>query len=669
MGKMPRKPGRKRAGSRILIEIVALVVIIFIAMGSVSYLFFRNSQNRLIQKSKDKLVENRGSQMCSTNDYVVTLQTQISLMSSPGATPQSMAEDMATGLVQKEVSGSQEIVNDMLRALVSSGFYNAKLAFYASPPYAGVISKPTIIMSSDSDTIYDEVPAVLVDLVKMNRNENRFGRQRYDANNAYMFFENGIPGLGLKGEYLVSSYRFRFQETGNEAWFFEFSSMGDELASVDTFYKTERQKIDNAMALFMAGALAILIIITFFILGYLIRKKITGPIDELENAAEKVMEGDLDVQVPTKPGEEFYGLKTAFNNMMLSLRDIMNRSLGTGKEDSRAPQAAAVEEKSEGRKKSRRSTVLLPLTAIIIIVFIFSGAVIVLGFQQSLAKLVEKSKEQIVRSEAQGIAYGNQYIGGLGIRYYLLSYPDMLSPENLTVVLNSLKNKEVNKLQVFIADDIKNLIENGFCGLDVIFYVTPPIPGISENPVIYCGNANELVNQELSEELIELKEIGAEEKTAYRERINETSSYMLAEDGFPYLGLKGEYLVVTFHDASNQSMFFNFWAFDFKPMGEQLAEMDEFYSRETGATVLLIIIVVVISVILVSLITLIVLNYLLKSRITRPVDELAAIAEEVMEGNLDVQILITKGEEFESLKRAFHEMLKTLNDLLGKSSL
>jgi nitrogen fixation/metabolism regulation signal transduction histidine kinase len=49
------------------------------------------------------------------------------------------------------------------------------------------------------------------------------------------------------------------------------------------------------------------------------------------------------------------------------------------------------------------------------------------------------------------------------------------------------------------------------------------------------------------------------------------------------------------------------------------------------------------------------------------VDELSAAAKEVMEGNLDFEIEIYKGEEFEGLKYAFKELLDAFRSIISQS--
>ncbi|MBN1288086.1 MAG: HAMP domain-containing protein [Actinobacteria bacterium] len=50
--------------------------------------------------------------------------------------------------------------------------------------------------------------------------------------------------------------------------------------------------------------------------------RITEPIDELADAAEQVIAGNLDMEVPVRRGEEFEGLKNAFNEMLRNIRKI-----------------------------------------------------------------------------------------------------------------------------------------------------------------------------------------------------------------------------------------------------------------------------------------------------------------------------------------------------------
>ena len=70
---------------------------------------------------------------------------------------------------------------------------------------------------------------------------------------------------------------------------------------------------------------------------------------------------------------------------------------------------------------------------------------------------------------------------------------------------------------------------------------------------------------------------------------------------------------------------------------------------------------------IVFLITFFILKRMIYKQITQPIDELTAVAGEVMDGNLDLEIDIREGEEFETLKRAFLEMLESILTVVNKS--
>jgi len=92
---------------------------------------------------------------------------------------------------------------------------------------------------------------------------------------------------------------------------------------VHDFCGREREKAD----LYLGGILGITIILTiiifFFFLNHLITRQITKPVEDLSTAAEKVLQGDLDVKVEVHEGEALEGLKRAFNDMVDSIRRLI----------------------------------------------------------------------------------------------------------------------------------------------------------------------------------------------------------------------------------------------------------------------------------------------------------------------------------------------------------
>lgn len=671
MNKSGFKSSSKKTGSRVLIDITVLVLTVFLLSGAAMFLFFRKSHSRMVDNSKEKFVEYTISQIWSTNEYLTTLMRQITILSIPGSTPQPILDEITAGIKQQTLTQPQNIINDMLKLLVENGFFGSKMAFFAIPSTPDIAAEPTIIMSSDTSKIYGKIPSKLISLATMSKDENTEYRKRIDAQNSSMLSMNGFPELGLKGEYLATAYKFILEGRSVEVWYFDLIPMHDHLAAIDSFYNTERRNIDLMLILVMAISVIILVLITFFILSYLIRSRITRPIDELSDIAEKVIEGDIDVVVPVKQGEEFFKLKTAFNDMLSSLRKIIHRSPQDLLYSSGFPKA----EKRKGvrwfkRFRGRawsRSSILLQISIILIAVFIVSGILSLLLFRQSEAKLIEKSKEKIVQSIGETICSGHYYISSLIAQYYSLKTAGSLGPEATKKLFSALADKQISPIQAIINDGLKELIDKRFQGLVLAFESLGPIPGILDEATIVMSSDDKYMYTALPDALEDLFGMSSDENTPYRMRVDEDSSFMLAEDGIPSMGLSGKYLVMAYKHEPDPSTPEYFKFFNFKPMARQLVAIDDFYDVESANALLFISVVILADIGAVLIITLLILNILIRRRITRPVDELSRIAEEVVGGNLDIEVPIRKGEEFENLKTAFNEMLTSLRDLISKN--
>ncbi|MBN2169514.1 MAG: HAMP domain-containing protein [Actinobacteria bacterium] len=656
----------KRAGSRILVEIVVLIAVVFAATGIITFLFFRSSQSRLVQKSKEKLVEYKALQMCSTNNYLSNLMTELQLLGVPGSTPQSITGDLENGISQGSVTPSQQVVDDMLKMLVSNKFFGSTMAFFAVLPGSVSVSEPTIVMSSDENTIYETVPEELVKLTRIDRSEDEVNQARVDDRNTYALFPEGIPELGLEGEYLVSAFKTVPGPDQGEIWYFDLTPMHDELAAVESFYKSERNRIDMQLVLLMIAGLILLVVFTFFVLSYLVRNTITQPIDELSDAALKVMDGDLDVKVPIRKGEEFEGLKIAFNNMLSSLRGIMNKSITRDSEEAEVPWIEISEEEIETQEWRRkgRSLIFARVTIVVIVLYIIAGALSLLFYQRSQSRLVEKSKERIVRSVAESVASGHYFVSSLIQSYYTLVAPRVTDAQAAATFFDAISNKKMSELQIIMNDALKGLVDQKFQGLEMLIEAFPPMPGVVSESTIFLSTDNKYMYIKLPDRLKNLFEMTYKENRPYRARLDEDNAYMLVKDGFPELGLEGEYLVMAYRHDTDQSTETAFMFFNFKPMGEQLAAIDTFYNNESRNTLIFMGIVTGVGILAVVVITLFALDYLIKMRITRPIDELSGIALKVMDGDLDIRVPVKRGEEFEGIKLAFNEMLISLDELI-----
>jgi nitrogen fixation/metabolism regulation signal transduction histidine kinase len=142
--------------------------------------------------------------------------------------------------------------------------------------------------------------------------------------------ENGVPELGLEGEQLIVIKKTEDPTRGIVAYFVGTTSLQDKVDEINSFFDQEKSRTIILITLVMIISILVIVAITFFVLSYLLRKRITEPINELSAAAEEVMDGNLDVEVSVRKGEELEKLKTVFNEMVRSIREVINKSMGLG---------------------------------------------------------------------------------------------------------------------------------------------------------------------------------------------------------------------------------------------------------------------------------------------------------------------------------------------------
>ena len=296
----------KRKRSRVLFQITAMIIVVFVATGLASFFFFRSSQNRLVEKSVDKLIETQAQDFASTfevvTDFIVAGFQQSAKWDVQG---------FITKVKNEVVTIQQQQLNGLMQDMVDKGIVGIDLMLAIIAP--GVLSEEAIVMASnDESLIYEwQVPDYIL--------------KAFDDGVPYIFMEDGIPELGLTGEQLILFERY--SGTGGMFWLLAVRPMGDDVKEIKAFFNEEKNKTNLILALVITASVLIIILITFFVLSYLIRKQITEPVDELSAAAERVMEGDLDVEIAVREGEEFEGLKRVFKEMVDSIRRMIDRSM------------------------------------------------------------------------------------------------------------------------------------------------------------------------------------------------------------------------------------------------------------------------------------------------------------------------------------------------------
>ena len=286
--------------------------------GLVIFFLIRGSQARLIDKSVDKLVQVDAESIQSSFDYIIDLFapqiTEFVLSIGPGEQQQALDARQVTEL-QKEA-------NSVLRAMVDLGLLGMEIAMLTIMK-GPLTPKPFLFACSDESLIDRwDMPEYLIKAIEEDK--------------PYLWMEDGIPDLGLKGEQLIvikkikrmKSIKEQNLEVLGELVGLGIKPMHQEIKAINDFYDEEKRNTNLFLLAVVGGSIIGVILVTFTLLSYLIHKRITEPIDELSAAAEEVMEGNLDVEIEVRKGEEFEGLKRAFKAMVESFRKILARSVG-----------------------------------------------------------------------------------------------------------------------------------------------------------------------------------------------------------------------------------------------------------------------------------------------------------------------------------------------------
>ncbi|MBN2169401.1 MAG: methyl-accepting chemotaxis protein, partial [Actinobacteria bacterium] len=380
--------------------------------------------------------------------------------------------------------------------------------------------------------------------------------------------------------------------------------------------------------------------------------------------AVEVMDGDLDVQVPIKPHEEFSELKSAFNNMVSSLSGILSKSL--------SPDAGSEpEQETEDKEKAKseqifkpRSTILFQVISLFIVVFLVAGGISLLFVNSALNSLVKNSKDELIRTQAEYVALIHEHGVELSAAASSVGTRDPAEYNKLIQdFINALSTKTESELTRESNAMFERMVEWGLMDIKVIYVVLAPTQVFGNDYMVIVGSDNNYLYSEPPQEVVEMLEEGKE-------------TYKLFPDGFEEMGIDEPCLVNLYRfstdmvapGSSLSSSVADLWSVQYIPMGKKIADTDSYYSEKKNSLLMTIGIVIWSSVLLMIIITILSLRYLLRKNITGPIDDLTEIIREVAAGNLDAQVGIKPGEDLEGLKRAFTEMINSFRKIIDRSS-
>jgi methyl-accepting chemotaxis protein len=620
--------GYRRARSRILIQITLLIGVVVILSGLGTFFLLRNSQQHIVDNFIDNMMQTEAKNISSSYDYLV----QLLLPKYTEKFKDMNAEEFLASISQGKITEVQKIIDSDIQNMLNAGFFGLDGFMLIFPPSA-FMSKSLVWASNDESLVYNwEVPDYLASALEDGR--------------PYIWKEDGIPELGLEGEYLVTLGQLESPFTrGLYITYVGFKPMNEEINAITGFFFQERKSANLLLGIVLAGLIAAILLIIFFFLNYLIRKRITGPIDELSTAAEEIMQGDMDVEIQVRKGEEFAGLKIAFKQMVDSVRRYIARSVG---EQDSLKDSGEKEVMAAGPARTR-SRILFQITLVLVVVMVIYGLAAFLILRNSEEHLIDKGTDRMVQTEAENFLSSLNY----AINISVPAYVEAFKTTNVQELLSALSQGRITDIQMLVDADMRKEIEAGFHGLQVAMLILPP-SGFNADAIVWASSDEGLIyNWQVPD--------------YFAAAMEEGTPYLLKKDGIPELGLSGEYLI-TFNQVQNPFLTtMPFYYVAIKPMSEELRAINDFCDRERRRANIYLGGILVGSIIIVILITFFFLNYLINKQIVRPVKELSAAAAKVLEGDLDVAVDVQEGEELEDLKRAFNEMLESLRNMITKS--
>lgn len=307
----------------------------------------------------------------------------------------------------------------------------------------------------------------------------------------------------------------------------------------------------------------------------------------------------------------------------------------------------------QGRVVGRaRSRMLYQITALLVAVLIVLGLAVFFVVDGTLNRLIDEDKNDRIKSAAEIIVSGNDALlvyENARYKKYMTTHQGDWSLEEWH---KAMQAKSVTDFQRYQQAGLQAAVESGLYDTPFLLVFSNEPSAYLPNPSIIASNGASLLYAEVPDYVIQAVEEG--------------KSYIWMEDGIPELGLEGGYLI-TLHEIDLPANDASYTFAGVIPMQEQINSINEFYSHEKARVTWILAACVAGGIILVFLISFIVLRILIRRRITKPVDELAGKAGEIMQGNLDVEIEVQKGEEFEVLKQAFKEMLDALKKIVHRS--
>lgn len=307
--------------------------------------------------------------------------------------------------------------------------------------------------------------------------------------------------------------------------------------------------------------------------------------------------------------------------------------------------------------KSKRSRILYEITGLVVILVIASGLLTFFFVNSAFDRLVDKSIDKVIEEQAATIDSGLRYVGEKEAEAILGDLSQLSMDEMIAMTKEAAETGQPSEFALNAAARMKKLVEDEVLGLDMVLDITMANPPVTTEDLIIVSTSDELLMQKPPEALL----------AAMQEAEAEGKTYVYMEEGIPEIGLEGEYLVSLYDMSELNPLFAGNWGAHFVSMREAVAGIEGFYDSEKTRATWIIALIIFGSVLLVIVITYFILSYLIRTRITEPIDKLSTAAGEVMDGNLDIEVKIHEGSDLEELERAFKAMVDSIRNVIARS--
>jgi len=597
----------------------AFLVLLFILAAVSIFFSYRISQNQQIQESIDSLLDNYKENVADGFKFIYKLLGELTVTQFPQA---SDAGSMSA-LLDEQQAPLREYLDQKLADITSSEALGAELALAVLMP-SSQEQQPVVVASSDEDLVNSlQMPTDLVQAIRDGE--------------PYLYFPDGLPEMEFMDETLVLFDMADKLSADSPLAFVTFVSVHDKLAAINAFFDGQMKDASLALGLILLVELILLSLVSYVVLAYLIRKRITEPIDELAGVAEEVIGGNLDVEIEIRKGEEFEGLKYVFREMIEDYRLVL--SVLSGEEEIMGGRYIS-------KVKKRGSRILYQMTAFLVIMFVLSGLAVFFSFNAVRNQQFEDSVDYLVTNYAESASETYEYIN----EWYVELASLTVAPPDLERAARALKEKLVTPTIDYYNKWMKKMIDEGFLEADLMFAVALPSQLTPEPLVFISSDESMLYTWEIPEYLVEA--------------IESEEPYLYLPKGIPELGMNDETLVFIRRGFGN---IMNAAYLGIGSLHDRVVEINAFYDRQRRDSAVSLALIILASAILLSLLSFFGLRYLIRKYITEPIDELSSVAEKVIDGDLDVKVEIRSGEEFEGQKRAFMGLVEAFRDMIQKS--